>query len=216
MLIAADLGFYLLKNESMSLFRCSSIKKNNSHKFINFQEQIALKKVLKKIDWIDHFDRPPGITARGITRFGPQRYPQWPLYVCKRKETTVYEYAYWKLKHWKTELNKPLNIAIIIVDFIPKEKPLFISSEEKGILSRETYDEAHGWLLGLDAKPASISYPSVRCPAPGGTNYAIYNSGDVGNIYGAEELVMTIISETEVSILKGDGTSYVISPLTKD
>lgn len=200
----------------MTLFRCSTPKKRTSFKFLNLPEIHAVGEVLDSTVWFDHFHRTGGITsAAAVTRFGPMGYPKYPLYASEKKDTTYYEFAYWKLKCWQSELNVPTRAATIKFDFVPTSPPKDIQQEPnvKDILDKKTYLHAHNWINGLQVTPESISYPSVRDPNPGGINFAVFSANAAINPVLLEDLIMTVVSKDEVEVIINSMSSINVTPI---
>ncbi len=200
----------------MTLFRCSTPKKRTSFNFLNLPEIHAVGEVLDSTVWFDHFHRAGGITSLlAVTRFGPMGYPKYPLYASEKKDTTYYEFAYWKLKCWQSELNVPTRAATIKFDFVPTLSPKDVKQEPnvKDILNKTTYLHAHNWISALPGIPESVSYPSVRDPNPGGINFAIFSASAAVNPMLLEDLIMTVVSKDEVEVIIDNKSSIKVLPI---
>jgi hypothetical protein len=199
----------------MSLFRCSVPKRRNSSKFLSLEETHAVGEVLEKTVWLDHFDRTGGITSEGETRFGPRGFPKWPLYSSEKHDTTYFEFSYWKLKEWQSEIGKPTKACLIVFDFNPQAKPLDVQTEPDflKIIDIANYGNAHKWITALGSIPESISYPSVRDINPGGLNFAIYNGDTVSNVAMREEVTMTVLNKDEVEVIFSNKTKLNYKPI---
>ena len=200
----------------MTLFRCSVLKKRNSNKFLDSTGEIyAVGEVLNPIHIPDHFKRTGGILKDGVTRFGPPGYDRWPLYASEKKDTTYYEFAYWKLKDWKSEVGMQTRASLITFNFNPTDKPIDVRSfaNHSSILDKSSYTESHKWILGLGNTPDSILFPSVRDPNPGGFNFAIFEGSTVSNFLFQQDVTMIIKDEFNVEVIYPNNTSVIVTPI---
>ena len=200
----------------MTLFRCSVLKKRNSNKFLDTTDEIyAVGEVLDPIHVPDHFKRTGGIHKDGVTRFGPLGYDRWPLYASEKKDTTYYEFAYWKLKDWESEVGMQARASLITLDFNPTGKPIDVQSEDNKdqILDTKSYVHSHQWIQGLSSIPESVLFPSVRDPNPGGLNFAIFEGSTVSNFLFQQDVTMIVKDEFNVEVIFPDNTSVTITPI---
>jgi hypothetical protein len=189
---------------SLILYRTSNSKRRNSLAFLaNAGQQTALLAQLEKQSWIDEiFSRALPIPPQYPTRFGPPGFSKNVFYASERRETTFFEYGYHLLK---AESIQARGIAAICyeIQFQGKRKPIDASfaKNQKAILSPKTYAAAHEWISGQSPVPESVRYPSVREPAEGGINFAIYEpSAVIATRAEIEELILTPQSNGSVDV----------------
>ncbi len=179
----------------MILYRTSNPKRRNSLAFLTTPgQQTALLAQLEKQSWIDEiFHRTLPIPAQHPTRFGPPGFTKNVFYASDRRKTTFFEFGYGLLKS-QSVLGRGITAVCFAVRFQEKQKSIDVSSAKNGkaILNPKDYHAAHQWLMTLSPIPESVRYPSVREPAGGGINFAIYESGAVvGTRAEIEEVILT-------------------------
>lgn len=166
----------------MILFRTSNYKRRNSLAFLKTHEQqTALLAHLEKQSWVDEiFSRQLPIPAQFTSRFGPPEYSRNVFYSSEKRETTFFEYSYAILKS-SSVTGLGINAVCFDIKFTGRQKPTDASQAKnlKSILDLNDYRAAHQWLLSLNPMPESVRYPSVREPAGGGINFAIYERSAV-------------------------------------
>jgi hypothetical protein len=188
----------------MILYRTSNPKRRNSLAFLaTAGQQTALLARLERQSWIDEiFNRELPIPPQYPTRFGPPGFTKNVFYASERRETTFLEFGYGLLKS-QSIFGRGIAAVCFEVQFQGKQKPVDVSGSKnlKAILTPKNYHAAHNWLVAVVPIPESIRYPSVREPAGGGINFAIYDSAAVGGTLAeTEELTLTTQVDGSVDV----------------
>jgi hypothetical protein len=188
----------------MILYRTSNPKRRNSLSFLTTSgQQTALLAQLEKQSWIDEiFDRALPIPPQYPTRFGPPGFTKNVFCASERRETTFFEFGYGLLKS-QSVIGRGIAAVCFEIQFQGKQKPADVSGSKnlKAILNPKDYQAAHQWLVALTPIPESIRYPSVREPAGGGINFAIYDSAAVGGTRAEiEEVTLTPQADGSVDV----------------
>ena len=188
----------------MILCRTSNHKRRSSLSFLTTQgQQSALLAQLEKQSWIDEiFNRTLPIPLQYATRFGPPGFGRNVFYASKKRETTFFEFGYSLLK-FQSILGRGVSAVCFEVKFQRKQKPMDVRAAKNraAILDPKSYRAAHLWIAALSSIPESVRYPSVREPAGGGINFAIYNPSAVATTRAeVEDLVLTPRADGSVDV----------------